>query len=189
MTGSVEMLWSELRLIFKTSSMTPDCFYVFKSYLNLYVGSFWARTSLSEPYERHVFRNLKQEEGETVDQFITRLRHQAENCNRANADEPIRDQVIDKCSSADLRGKLLLKGTHLTLEKVQEIARSFEAVDIQLKAMTSVEEDRQQVNLDEQEETADLFKGKEAKARCYRCDREGHFSRDSCCPTGNAELV
>ena len=26
---------------------------------------------LNEPYERHVFRNLKQEEGETVDQFIT----------------------------------------------------------------------------------------------------------------------
>ena len=36
---------------------------------------------LNEPYERHVFRNLKQEEGETVDQFITRLRRQAENCN------------------------------------------------------------------------------------------------------------
>ena len=33
---------------------------------------------LNEPYERHVFRNLKQEEGETVDQFITRLRRQAE---------------------------------------------------------------------------------------------------------------
>ena len=33
----------------------------------------------------------------------------------------------------------MLEGTHLTLEKVQEIARSFEAVDIQLKAMTSVE--------------------------------------------------
>ena len=42
-----------------------------------------------------------------------------------------------------VRRKLLLKGTHLTLGKVQEIDRSFEAVDIQLKAMTSVEEDRQ----------------------------------------------
>ena len=73
---------------------------------------------LNEPYERHVFRNLKQEEGETVDQFITRLRRQAENCNWDNADEPIRDQVIDKRRSADLRRKLLLKGTHLTLEKV-----------------------------------------------------------------------
>ena len=142
---------------------------------------------LNEPYERHVFRNLKQEEGETVDQFITRLRRQGENCNWDNADEPIRDQVIDKCRSADLRRKLLLKGTHLTLEKVQEIARSFEAVDIQFKTMTGVDEDCQQVSRIEQGETADQFKGKEAKARCYRCDREGHFSRDSCCPARNAE--
>ena len=142
---------------------------------------------LNEPYEGHVFRNLKQEVGETVDQFITRLRRQAENCNWDNADEPFRDQVIDKCRSADLRRKLLLKGTHLTLDKVQEIARSFEAVDIQWKTMSGVEEDRQQVNRIAQGETADQFKGKEAKARCYRCDREGHFSRDSCCPARNAE--
>ena len=38
------------------------------------------------------------------------------------------------------------EGTHVTLEKVLEVARSFEAVDIQLKEMTSVEEDHQQVN-------------------------------------------
>ena len=52
---------------------------------------------LNEPNERHVFRSLKQEEGEKVDQFITRLRRQAENCNRDNADDTIPDQVIDKC--------------------------------------------------------------------------------------------
>ena len=68
-----------------------------------------------------------------------------------------------------------------------EIARSFEAVDIQLKAMTGIEEDRQQVNRIKQRATADQFKGKEAKARCYRCDREGHFSHDSCFPARNAE--
>ena len=37
--------------------------------------------------------------------------------------------------------------------------------------MTSVEEDHQQVNRIKQGETADQLKGKEAKARCYRCDR------------------
>lgn len=36
-------------------------------------------TKLKEHYERHVFRNVKQEEGEMVDQFITRLLCQAEN--------------------------------------------------------------------------------------------------------------
>ena len=54
----LEMLWSELRLILKTSSVTPDFFYVFYRILsfstvsqsfkqNLCVGSFWARTSLN----------------------------------------------------------------------------------------------------------------------------------------------
>ena len=32
-----------------------------------------------------------------------------------------------------------IEGTHLTLEKVQEVARSSEAEDIQLKTMTGVE--------------------------------------------------
>ena len=100
-------------------------------------------------------------------QFITRLRRQPENCTWDNPAEPIRNQAIDKCRSADLRPKLLLKGTHLTLEKVQQNARSFEAVDIQLRAMTGAEEDRQQVNRIEQGETADQFKGKGAKASCY----------------------
>jgi hypothetical protein len=33
------------------------------------------------PYERHVFRQMKQEDGETVDQFVVKLRNQAKNCS------------------------------------------------------------------------------------------------------------
>ena len=54
-------------------------------------------TKLNEPYERHVFRSMAQQERETVSQFIARLRKQAQNCNFANPDIDIRDQVIDKC--------------------------------------------------------------------------------------------
>ena len=53
--------------------------------------------------------------------------------------------------------------------------------------MTGVEEERQQVNRIDQRETADQCKEKQAKGRCFRCDRERHFSRDSCCPARNAE--
>lgn len=38
-------------------------------------------TKLNEPCERHVFRSMTQQNGETVDQFIARLRKQAQNCN------------------------------------------------------------------------------------------------------------
>ena len=53
----LEMLWSLMRLIFKTSSVTPDCFYVFHLILSFSTCSqsfkkcvrvnFWAQTSLS----------------------------------------------------------------------------------------------------------------------------------------------
>ena len=54
-------------------------------------------TKLNEPYERHVFRSMTQQDGETVDQFIARLEKQAQNCNFNDPDVDIRDQVIDKC--------------------------------------------------------------------------------------------
>ena len=56
------------------------------------------------PYERHVFRNMKQESSETIDQFASRLRTQALNCDFGDViDENIRVQIIDKCNSAQLR--------------------------------------------------------------------------------------
>ena len=77
---------------------------------------------------------MAQQERETVGQFIARLRKQAQNCNFANSDVDIRDQVIDKCRSSELRKKLLAK-EHLSLQKVQEVARSMEAGDLQATKM------------------------------------------------------
>ncbi|XP_068756218.1 uncharacterized protein [Montipora capricornis] len=87
-------------------------------------------TKLNEPYERHVLRSMTQQDGETVDQFIARLRKQAQNCNFNNSDVDIRDQVIDKCRSSVLRRKLLGK-ENLTLTKVHEVDQAMEAVDLQ----------------------------------------------------------
>lgn len=64
---------------------------------------------------------MAQQEGETVGQFIARLRKEAHNCNFTNPGIDIRDQIIDKCQSSELRTKLLPKET-LTLQKVQEVA-------------------------------------------------------------------
>ena len=45
------------------------------------------------PFERHVFRQMLQEESETVDQFVKRLRRQAENCMfEEQKEEQIRDR-------------------------------------------------------------------------------------------------
>ena len=70
------------------------------------------------PYECHVFRAMSQGPEETIEQFITRLRQQAE--------DHIRGQGIEKCSSHSLRRKLLEKGKTLTLTKLQDIAHAME---------------------------------------------------------------
>ena len=87
------------------------------------------------PFERHLFRQIRQLENELVNEFICRLRHQASNCNFGNAlDEQIRDQVVEKCYSRDLRAKFLEK-TDLKLTDIAAIAKSFETVAVQLKSV------------------------------------------------------
>ena len=70
------------------------------------------------------FRETSQLAKETVEQFVTRLRQKAQTCefgDAATVDEQIRDQVISKCLSHELRRKLLQKDRNL-----REIVRCME---------------------------------------------------------------
>ena len=60
-------------------------------------------------YNRHKFRQEKQKEGETVAQFVTRLRQLAALCDFPDdsVDSFIRDQLIDNCLAKKMRTKLL----------------------------------------------------------------------------------
>ncbi len=85
-----------------------------------------------------MFREMVQGQGEseTIDQFAIRLRRKAQQCDYADQMEAqIRDQIISKCRSNELRRKFLEKGQTLTLQQLQEIARIFEAVKKQTKSM------------------------------------------------------
>ena len=85
------------------------------------------RPKVNHTYERHLFHQLQQKEGETTDQFITCRGQQAMKCNFGDQeDDNIRDQVIDKCVDRHLKGKYLEKGI-LTVVQLQEIARAHEA--------------------------------------------------------------
>ena len=81
-------------------------------------------------FERHQFRQAKQEESETAVQFVLRLFQLSENCEFGEAkEEHIRDQLIDKCRSHNLPKKLLEDNGTLTLQKARENARSTEAAE------------------------------------------------------------
>ena len=60
-------------------------------------------------FQRHLFRKTMQQPGSTVAQFVTALRKAAEGCEYQNADEQIRDHVIEHCRSNALKKNFLNK--------------------------------------------------------------------------------
>ena len=79
-------------------------------------------------FERSKFNQRRQEEGETVDTFITALHALAEHCNFGTlTDEMIRDRIVVGLLDAKLSEKLQLD-PELTLPKAVNQARLSEAV-------------------------------------------------------------
>ena len=132
------------------------------------------------PYERHVFRQLTQREGETADQFIVRLRKQARHCDfGAGLNDHLRDQLIEKLTNFELKRKLL-EHRNITLEEALNKARAWEASGRQATNMSTslwqVEGDDVSAVRGRQDRQGE--KGR----RGYNCGKEGHLARDSNCP-------
>ena len=88
------------------------------------------------PYNRHIFRQERQQEGELIAQFFTRLRQLAISCHFGDkSDDFIHDQVIDKCASKHLRTKLLAE-KDLKLTRILELAQAKEASEQHSAEMT-----------------------------------------------------
>ena len=87
-------------------------------------------------FERHVFRGTRQEEGETISQYVTRLRVLSKTCEFHNIDDELVDQIIEKCTSSKLR-KTLLKIKDLTIAKLLETAQILESSEHQAKQYDS----------------------------------------------------
>lgn len=96
-----------------------------------YILSTHFKPKLNVMYERHVFRQLKQNEGEKMNQYIMRLRQQAKNYEFQAEDMEICGQIVEKCVSNKLRR--LLEEEDFKLEDVMKIIRTIEAIDLQTK--------------------------------------------------------
>lgn len=135
------------------------------------------RPRVNTPFERHGFRLMTQEPTESVDQFVTRLKQKAQHCNFDNADEHIRDQVIEKCKSSHLRRKLLERGGDLTLEQTLTTARAFEQSQQQATGIEGGRNSEAFVN------KVSVRKHKpNSSITCYRCGQRGHIKSDPACP-------
>lgn len=158
------------------------------------------------PFERHVFRQARQIDNETTDQFVTRLKQLTKTCEfGSEGDNMIRDQLVESCKSHRLRHKLL-RERDLTLQKAQDIARAEEAADMHARKMEKGNVQMpQEVNKvscsggchssssngnGTKKGTRSKYQsrskcGYQHSTSCYRCGKPDHFARDPHCPAKN----
>lgn len=139
-----------------------------------------ATAQANVPYERLCFRETSQLANETVEQFVTRFRQKAKTCEFGDAnavEEQIRDQVINKCSSHELRREFLQKGQALTLQRLREIARAMEESEKQARSIEGASDASNEVNsmggqVDHKEDSSI----RHVKRFC--CGKVGHKAND-----------
>ena len=105
-------------------------------------------------------------------EFVCRLRQQANICNfSATIDEHIRDKIIEKCNSGELRAKFLEKSTRKLLDFFA-VARAYEAIRERLETMDRPMEpnfaDNHEINVVH-------TRIDKTKLFCYACGKAGHF--------------
>lgn len=142
------------------------------------------KPKVNTAYARHAFKQLQQQEKETVLQFVTRLRRAAKDCGYGgDTDNHIRDEVLQKCKSQYLRRRLLEEEKELTLKRTLEIAEQCEKVETQLEALSL----SKPAEIKPKSEHVNKVDGKRGHKQtknnsCYRCGNTGHYGRDPTCP-------
>ena len=95
-------------------------------------------------YEVYVFRKEKQEIGETLDTYHTRLRRLAATCDFTDIDREIKTQIVQNCSSCRLRRRAL-RDADFSLSAMLAEGR---AIELSEKQATDIENIREaEVNI------------------------------------------
>lgn len=128
-------------------------------------------------FERHVFRQAKQNAEETLDEFQVRLRKLAVTCEFENVDKELLSQIIEGTASTKLR-RSALRDPEITVEKLITLGKSIENAERQAADMEAATEANQQINRVREQENA--TKNKERYVRKRKTGRrEG--ATCSCC--------
>ncbi len=91
-------------------------------------------------YEIHLFRKAQQRQGETIDQFYTRLCQLAKTCEFADEKHEIKIQLIERDSSARVRRKALREEA-LSLDALLKYGRSLEISEHQAGELEKAKQD------------------------------------------------
>lgn len=148
----------------------------------------------SKVYERHLFRQLKQETDEKMEKFLVRLRNQADKCGFGKPDNFIIDQITERCTSNELRKKILTMGDKATLDKIMTMSNTLELVSHQLDVYGNEGNGTKNQEVNQisnkgfrkgQNYPNEARKSLQNHLRCTRCGRQSHKSTDANCPAKN----
>lgn len=154
------------------------------------------------PYARQLFNAVELSDGETFQQFSTRLRKLAVDCNYgADTDNHIRDALLWRCKSPYIKRRLLEEGEDLTLARALTVAAQCEKIEEQMVTTHgNSAAGGERVNRVSSRPTGDRGKNihkhhpnsrsqyvkegprKQTKGTCYRCGNTGHYGSDTKCP-------
>ena len=92
-------------------------------------------------YERYVFNKQTQEQGESLDHYLTDIMKQADLCKYGVLkDELIRDRLVSSIKNDRIRERLLIK-KDLTMTQAIEVIKASEATQMQAQDMATSGQD------------------------------------------------
>ncbi|KAJ1189911.1 hypothetical protein NDU88_006653 [Pleurodeles waltl] len=139
---------------------------------------------------RHKFALRKQEEGETIEEYIACLRVLAQDCEFAEMiDTYIRDQVVFYCHSKKVQERLL-SCRNPSLKEVTAIAKAVERSMVSSKELASTSQasnvfyvqDRQKHAPKTPDRAASDRGGGRRPLACFRCGSRDHLAYSRTCP-------
>ena len=128
------------------------------------------------------FRSTKQEAGESIDAYVTRLKRKAKNCNFADLNKELKSQIIQHTTSARLRRRAIREA--LDLPSIIKAARAYEASERAARLIEGEQREDAEVNRVKQFKKRKQIKKKKEKEvrKCYKCDGDWPHENEDDCP-------
>ena len=136
-------------------------------------------------FERHSFFSRNQQEGDTIDAYVTELRNKAHRCEFSDLkDGLIRDRIVCGIMNDSVRARLL-RESDLSLEKCVDICRAAEISTSQLRELND-EKAIHGVHVEEKAGQSDMAKNRREERRDNTnnnlCNFCGYRHRRGRCP-------
>ena len=178
--------------IFQSFGLSDEDKKVYKTVKEHFDSHFIKRKNVI--YERAMFNRRKQEDGETVDAFITSLYTLSEHCNYgALREEMIRDRLVVGIRDSTVSLKLQMNET-LTLDKAVTTVREAETIKKQQPLLrselqkettnsstfVSVVRKKGRQDRGQKAKTGQPFKQTSSRQVCTRCGRSPQHDRQHC---------